>query len=197
MAQKKTVAVSKSEEPAPVNTKVVEAAPPSTPIKLNEDVPTVVVETPIEEQDKFAKVIDTLQAFQNQIKDILVNVKALQKEYVKLQKQKGRKITRKQSSVSDDSGEVKKRQPSGFAKPTKLSKELCEFLGVPLDTLMPRTEVTRILNEYIKTNKLQDPQDRRKIVPDDKLKKILTLTEGVPLSYFSLQSSIKNHFLKA
>jgi chromatin remodeling complex protein RSC6 len=192
---KKAVAVVavKTDDQTPVEQSSTE------PVVVPSTVPSTVVDVQVDEVevDKFVKVVDTLQAFQNQIKDMISVIKTLQKEHIKLQKQKGRKTSRKQVVITDETGEVKKRQPSGFAKPTKLSNELCEFLGTPIDTMMPRTEVTRILNEYIKTNKLQDPEDRRKIIPDEKLKKILTLTEGVPLSYFSLQSSIKNHFLKS
>lgn len=191
MAPKKTTkAIAKD---ATESTEVTEQVPQTVSSPVNADVNVNEDSQNTEGTgDKFASIIETLQTFQNQLKDILTQVKSLQKEHVKLQKQKGKKVTKKQQSSETAS----KRQPSGFAKPTKLSAELCEFLGVPLDTMLARTEVTRILNEYIKKNNLQDPNDRRKIVPDDKLKKILTLTEGVPLSYFSLQSSIKNHFIK-
>lgn len=37
---------------------------------------------------------------------------------------------------------------------------------------MPRTEVTKKLWEYIKKNNLQNPQNKRNILADEKLKKI-------------------------
>ena len=37
---------------------------------------------------------------------------------------------------------------------------------------MPRTEVTKALWVYIKENNLQDENDKRTIVADDKLKKV-------------------------
>ena len=36
----------------------------------------------------------------------------------------------------------KKREPSGFAVPTNISSDLCDFLSVPHDTKMSRTDVT-------------------------------------------------------
>ena len=42
------------------------------------------------------------------------------------------------------------RQPSGFVKPAAISVELAKFLGKDKSTLMPRTEVTREINKYIR-----------------------------------------------
>ena len=42
------------------------------------------------------------------------------------------------------------RQPSGFAKPVKVTKELCEFMNQTEGTEIARTEVTRALVFYIK-----------------------------------------------
>jgi chromatin remodeling complex protein RSC6 len=186
MAPKKVKADSAA--PAPVPTPAVPApeAPAPAPV------PEVVV-APQDDEDKFVGIVDTLISFQSKIKDMLVTVKGLQKEYSKLQKQKGKK-TRKASTGSDDA--VAKRTPSGFAKPTNLSNELCDFLGKPHGTSLARTEVTRIINEYIRNQNLQNPSDRRKIVADDKLKSILNIDPEKGLSYFSLQASIKHHFTK-
>lgn len=146
-----------------------------------------------DDEDKFVVVVDTLLSFQTKLKDLLVTVKGLQKEYSKLQKQKGKK--NRKISGGDDTVATK-RTPSGFAKPTNLSNDLCDFLSVPHGTSMARTEVTRIINEYIRKQNLQNPSDRRKIIADDKLKSILNIDPEKGLSYFSLQASIKHHFTK-
>ena len=110
-------------------------------------------------------------------------------------KLKNQKSGRKAKAVAKD-GE--KRAPSGFAKPTLLSDELCEFLGQPKGTSLARTEVTRIINKYVKDQNLQDENDKRQINPDAKLKSILS-TKGPDdkVTYFNLQSFIKHHFVKA
>ena len=52
---------------------------------------------------------------------------------------------------------------------------------------MPRTEITRKLWDYIKENKLQDPDNRRMINADDKLKPIF----GKPqVSMFEMTSLV-------
>jgi chromatin remodeling complex protein RSC6 len=180
------------EQPASVTPEPVKETKP-----VKEVAPAPVADdaaTEVSSVDKFASVVETLQTLQNQIKDLVSVVKGLQKEYSKLQKQKSKKTTRK---ASGDEASGAKRAPSGFAKPAKLSDQLCDFLGVAHGTSMARTEVTRVINEYIKKNSLQDSADRRKIVPDAKLKGILKIDDEKGLSYFTLQSSIKHHFQKA
>jgi len=52
-------------------------------------------------------------------------------------------------------------------KPMKLSSELEEVVG---KGPMPRSQVVKKLWEYIKKNNLQDPENKRNINADDKLK---------------------------
>ncbi|HCR52583.1 TPA: hypothetical protein DIV48_02990 [Candidatus Kaiserbacteria bacterium] len=56
-----------------------------------------------------------------------------------------------------------------LSKPLNLSADLEAVVGKgPL----PRTEVVKKLWEYIKKNNLQNPQNKRNILADDKLKAI-------------------------
>jgi hypothetical protein len=92
---------------------------------------------------------------------------------------------------------VGNRQPSGFVRPTLISNELADFLGVEHGSMMARTTVSGLINAYIRTNSLQDKDNGRIIVPDDKLKGLLCdvdMTEN--LSYFNLQKYMKRHFIK-
>ncbi len=173
----KSVTKSVSEPVVPVEPEVVQE-PVVEPVEVVEP-----------EVDRFAKVLEKLQGVLNETKELMVLVKTLQKEHVKLQKQSVKKVKK----VAVDGV---KRSPSGFAKPTNLSDELCDFLGVEHGSAMARTIVTKHINEYIKKNKLQDEADKRHIVPDAKLKKILSLKEGDKLTYFNLQTYIKQHFRK-
>lgn len=89
------------------------------------------------------------------------------------------------------------RAPSGFVKPTKITSELADFLGKEHGTLMARTEVTKQMTEYIRTNSLQDKKNGRVILPDAKLRKLLKLTDKDSLTYFNLQKYMSPHFEKA
>ncbi|HPA25913.1 MAG TPA: SWIB/MDM2 domain-containing protein [bacterium] len=58
---------------------------------------------------------------------------------------------------------------SAFMKPLNLSAELAAVVG---KGPMPRSEVVKKLWDYIKKNNLQDPQNKRNINADDKLKAV-------------------------
>lgn len=92
--------------------------------------------------------------------------------------------------------ERKPRKPSGFAKPTYLSPVLCEFLGVSNDTELARTEVTKRVLAYVKDNNLQNPEAKRIINMDDKLRKLLNPDKDEVVTYFSIQRLMKHHYIK-
>jgi chromatin remodeling complex protein RSC6 len=191
MAPRKSAA----KKETPVESPVVTESAVETPevvVAVETVVPVETVETETSTVDKFVVVLELLQRWATDIKNASALVKTLQKEHQKVQKASVKK-TKKVASASTDG---KARTPSGFAKPTKLSDELCAFLGVPAGSQLARTEVTRVLNEYIKKNSLQDTNDKRTIVPDEKLSSILKLQGGDKLTYFNLQTYIKHHFHK-
>ena len=105
---------------------------------------------------------------------------------------------RKSDKKRKNKGTGKKKEPSGFAKPSTLSGELCTFLKLPVGTKLARTEVTRYLNQYIKSNDLRDPSDKRIILPNNELKTLLGVGNDEKVTYFNLQKFIsrKNLVLK-
>ncbi len=110
-------------------------------------------------------------------------------------------ITAMISSNSSSNVEVKtknkgNRQPSGFAKPSKVTKELCEFMNKAEGTEIARTEVTRALVAYIKENKLENTTNSKIISPDEKLKTLLELNDSDELTYFTIQKYMNKHFVK-
>jgi chromatin remodeling complex protein RSC6 len=62
-----------------------------------------------------------------------------------------------------------KKPNSAFSKPLQPSQELAAVVG---SSPLPRTEVVSKVWDYIKKHKLQDPQNKREIVADDKLKAV-------------------------
>ena len=93
-------------------------------------------------------------------------------------------------------GGNQKKNPSGFNKPTHITKELAKFLKIEEEKLMPRTEVTKMLHKYIKENNLQNPKDGRQINCDKVLQTLLKVPKDVQLSYFNLQTYLSPHFKK-
>ena len=124
-------------------------------------------------ETRFAELLTKLTDVAALTKDIIGAVKALQREHVKISKQVLKRRSRFSKAATDPQDP---RPASGFAKPTKLSDELCAFLKIEKGTELPRTTVTKMINDYIKANDLQDPNDKRHIVPDETLAKILSMS---------------------
>ena len=85
-------------------------------------------------------------------------------------------------------------QPSGFAKPGPVSDELRKFLNLGKDELIARTEVTKAINSYCKEHNLQNKDDKRQIMADAPLRKLLKMKKNDDLTFFNLQTYLKVHF---
>jgi chromatin remodeling complex protein RSC6 len=121
----------------------------------------------------------------------------LKNDFKTLEKTVAREMKAAQKASSKKRRNNVNRKPSGFVKPTRISDELAAFLGKTVGTEMARTDVSKELNAYIQTNKLQDASNGRKINPDAKLAKLLKLSKEDELTYFNLQRFMKHHFIKA
>ena len=88
------------------------------------------------------------------------------------------------------------KNPSGFAKPTKVTDDLCKFMNREEGSEIARTDVTKALIHYIESNNLQNSENKKIIMPDEKLKTLLGLDEKkeVTLTYFNLQKYMNKHF---
>jgi chromatin remodeling complex protein RSC6 len=88
--------------------------------------------------------------------------------------------------------------PGGFNIPTAISTQLCDFLGLEHGTLIPRTQVTKLVNAYILEHNLKNADNKKFIVPDQKLSQLLNMGSDnqEPLTYFNLQKYMKVHYLK-
>lgn len=77
---------------------------------------------------------------------------------------------------------------AAFMKPLTLSPELTAVVG---DGPMPRSEVVKKLWEYIKAHNLQDPENKRNIKADEKLKKVFGGKEVVNM--FEMTKLVSQH----
>ena len=138
---------------------------------------------------QFDQLVTQLNQMKTQITGIQQNIKQLEKSVKKQMKGLKKEVTKTKNKGN--------RQPSGFAKPSKVTKELCEFMNKAEGSEIARTEVTRALVAYIKENKLENTTNSKIISPDDKLKVLLGLDDSQELTYFNIQKYMNKHFVKA
>ena len=168
---------------APVKDAAPAAAAPAAPVAAPEAAPPSL-------SDAFGDLLAQLAAIRTQLTAVTSQTRALSKRSereLRAAQKAGRKRPRKNGA----------RSPSGFVKPTLISKELAQFLGKTVGTEMARTEVTREINGYIRAHKLQDPKNGRRILPDKKLAKLLKIKKDDELTYFNLQRYMSPHFAKS
>jgi chromatin remodeling complex protein RSC6 len=165
----------------------------SAPVVVLEEVvsvvlaPVVVEETSLSAQS--TEFFSKLQQLGAVISGLKSEYRALEKRFTKELKVSAKNSNKKRKRAAN-------RAPSGFVKPTKISDELATFLDKPTGSEMARTEVTRDINLYIRTNSLQDKANGRKINPDPKLADLLKINAGEELTYFNLQKYMSRHFAK-
>lgn len=146
-------------------------------------------EQPIEFTGQFSGIIGTLSAFKSQITMLQNQLRALDKSV-----NKQIKAFHKEAKKNKNKGN---RKPSGFAVPTKISDELCEFMERPKGSTIARTEVTQYIIQYIKDNNLQWNENRKIIKPNMALKNLLNVKNNDQVTYFNIQRNMNRHFIKS
>ena len=139
-------------------------------------------------KDQFSGVLSSLSAFRQQITMLQNEIRGLEKHVNKQMKTLVREARKNKNKGN--------RKPSGFAVPSSISNELCEFMGKPTGTKVARTEVTQYIIDYINKNDLQKSDNRKFIDPDDKLSTLLDVKEGDEVTYFNIQRYMNKHFVK-
>jgi chromatin remodeling complex protein RSC6 len=84
-------------------------------------------------------------------------------------------------------GKSKGKTNSAFMKPMRPSEQLSKIVGTePL----PRSEVTKKVWAHIKKHKLQNPENKREILADDKLQPIFGSKK---LDMFQMTKAVNKH----
>jgi len=203
--QTKATKTSETEQvTTPVTTPVEVTAPKEKKVKAPkvEAAPvvsesTVAPEEPVATSDNEAPIAEQSVEFAAKLQQLSVMISSLKTEFRTLEKKWTRDMKAVQKQSSKRKRKAGNRAPSGFVKPTRISDELAKFLDKPAGSEMARTEVTRDVNKYIRTNNLQDKENGRKINPDPKLAALLKLKKSDELTYFNLQKYMSHHFAKA
>ncbi len=203
-SKKSKVVVEEEQIPLPVEQETTTTLPSHENVETEGQVPVsiydlsfskkkIVEKEDLEECfDLYAQALETELELSRQDKSRKVNVKTwrlLQNELKRL-KLMSLRVMKKPKKRSENA-------QSGFMKPVRVSKQMAEFAGWNPNDLHSRVEVTKFICNYIKQNNLQNPADRRQILVDDRLSKLLNHTKNsdTPLTYYLLQKKIQPHFI--
>ncbi len=140
------------------------------------------------------KMVASLNEVNAQINDMREMFSLLEKKAKKLSHAVDMVIKKEQKTGA----KVKKeRKPCGFAVSSKVTPEMCEFMGRKEGELISRIEITKYLNKYIKEKDLENPDNRQNIVPDENLWKILgEEARNEKITHFTIQKYLNKHFVK-
>ena len=194
-APAKAVKAAKAAAPAPA--KAAAAAPAkaaptvvsSTPVDVVAPAAAAAPATTLDEDLK--SVTAYLTTVRETVVSLLAHVKRLDKR-VHREIKDARK--RKRRVKLEEGEEAKPRVLSIFERPVQVTDELCTFLKLAKGTLISRSQVTKLVNNYVKEHNLKE---KHSITPDAPLKKLLALPDGDLLTYFNLQKYLNRHYVKA
>jgi chromatin remodeling complex protein RSC6 len=184
-----------SKKAAPVAAAPVAASPAPAPVAV-----APVAAAPAADAETEGSVSTKMNVFGARLQQLGALFSSIKTEFKGLERTVARELKAAQRSSSRKNKKAVSsgnRQPSGFVKPTRISDELAQFLGKTSGTEMARTDVSKEINNYIRTNGLQDKTNGRKIIADNKLSSLLKLKKDDELTYFNLQRYMKHHFIKA
>lgn len=146
-------------------------------------------------EDRVTELVGRLEQRIKDDKSVISDLKALRKEHTKLlKKAEGKKKKKKDPNAP-------KRKASGFAKPTSISAELANFLGIAEGELITRPNVTKRIGQYVREHNLQREEDKRIFdltkPGGEALRKMLRVPKGEQVTYFNLQTYLAEHFPKS
>ena len=216
---KKTKVVEPAPEPISTKAQVVQPEPVPEPSPVPEPVPElpeleISVEHESESDSKdeksqkrkahYNELKEDLEELHNKILEDIIAAKALKnKELIASLKVYDKLIKKVKTNIKKvepkEKRTVVRSQPSGFNKPLTITQEIADFGGWDASEKKSRTDVTILLCEYVKQNGLQKEENKRIIVPDEKLAKVLRYDARAepPLSYSTMQKYIGHLFVAA
>ena len=138
----------------------------------------------------FSEIINDIKVLENSVKNIAKKIKNLKKNSIVSIKE-----IEKSSKLKYGKYRRIKNKNSGFAQPLEVSNKLAHFLNIPENTKIPRTQVTKEINKYITEKELKDPENKKIIIPDEKLNELLQIDDNESLTFFTLQKKLNPHFV--
>jgi chromatin remodeling complex protein RSC6 len=138
-------------------------------------------------QGRYENILNRVKVTQSLLREITSDLILLNREYQRT----SRPIQKKKNFKKSDNSR------SGITQEVNVSPDLEKFLGLTSGSKISRTSVTRAVTAYIKDQNLQNPNNRRQIILDQTLSKLLNPPENEQVTYFNLQKFLKVHYYPA
>lgn len=158
---------------------------PSVPVESNNNVVSTGKYDNSSFQLKYESILGRVKQTQSLLREINSDLILLNREYQRT----SRPVQKKKLFKKNDNSR------SGITQEVGVSKDLESFLGLQPGSKISRTSVTRAVTEYIKTHNLQNPENRRHIILDSTLSKLLNPGTNEDVTYFNLQKYLKVHYV--
>lgn len=149
-------------------------------VSVEQSFDAIITEMVEEAQNKSDSSIELKNKF---MKNLLKDIKNLKKQVLILHKKKKVKTVKiRKTDVC-----------SGLQQQKPIIDELITFFDLKTNT-SSRVEATKLISKYIKDNNLQNPENKKIIVIDDKLRALIKYDDVHVLTYSTLQKYISNLF---
>lgn len=137
-----------------------------------------------------------LNLFSKQLSDQKAMMDTTFSEFREFEKMTKKLIEKQKSVYKKDPNKPPRK--SGFAMPVHISENLREFMKEAENTKVARTSATQYIMKYIKEHGLKNPENRKQILPDEQLWKLLGEdARTCPIiTDFNIQKFMNQHFIK-
>ena len=203
---------SKNVDKKVVDKKVVEEKVVEEKVVEEKVVDEKVVEEEKTEIDTLRELIELNKVDRKMVDDFAKQLLAKNKEIDKRDKLIINSLKKIEKDVKKGRKKTRKNNSSGFDKPVVLTDIATTFVvknckNYDKEAVLTRRNVNQYIHAYIKDNGLQNPENKRVILPDKNLQKILgklnhdkkkdgTTDFESGYTYFNLQRYIKDIFVK-
>ena len=150
-----------------------------------------------EEQDEREKKIEQrLEETIEELKDYKAMTRGLCNDLIERLLDAKREIRQLRKNQKKQRVKKDPKKPNVFETDILISDELCDFFAIPRGTKMSRNEVTHKLHKFCDDNNLMQPDNRRIIIINDKLRPLLrNYAPDQQITWLNIQSYIKHHYI--
>jgi chromatin remodeling complex protein RSC6 len=180
-------------QPAEMTPEPAEATPEPTEMTPEPAEATPEPESPEQATDAMSVLLREMQGMGEVVAALAASVKLLDASLKKSAKLVAKASRRKRGGGAKTDPNAPKRE-TNLTKKLKITPEMAEFLEKS-EPEASRTDIVKKISDYSKTNKLKLETDKRVIVLDETLAKLLEMEAGANVRFCDVQKHIKHHII--